>query len=401
MRTLLILATELVAVSHLSFSIVLFIYARRSVAFKAQAWILMLIALIFGASLALSVIYSVPADLGILNPYMLIFLLVTSFLLSINPLGMVMPGYLQVGRMVRYASPAIVVVSLYVLGLLAGSEVVRVGELSDLPEVFLSSDIILRICALLLSFGYIVNIIFVPHLRLRRKSLPKNIVTYAMLLGIVQLMFVVCTIRFSLPLLIVYEILFASVSVMLCGCIIKPLMQAQPYPEIRKVDVPPTNEEISVLEEEDFNEANLFRFERVEYVMQHEKPYVSPDFNRDRLCRLSGFNRHLLLQTVRSQGYNDVHDYISRYRVKELRSLIAAGIITDLRQHDRVGFRTLKTAALAFERYEHTTLAAFLAAAVGEQAVTLRPEAGEAWGADGEGNEGAGPARTADREYSK
>lgn len=363
MKTLLILTTELVAVSHLSFSIVLFIYARRSVAFKAQAWVLMLIAMIFGASLTLSVVCNVPSDLGILNPYMLIFLLVTSFLLSINPLGMVMPGYLQARRMVKYASPAIVIVGLYILGLLAGSRMVTVDELSDLPKVFLSSDIILRISALLLSFGYIVNIIVVPHLRLRRKSLPKNIVTYAMLLGIVQLMFVICTIRFSLPLLVVYELLFASVSVMLCGCIIKPLMQAQPYPEIKKVEVPPTNEEISVLEEEDFNEANRYRFERVEYVMQHEKPYVSPDFNRDRLCRMSGFNRHLLLQTVRSQGYNDVHDYISRYRVKELRNLIASGIVTDLRQHDRVGFRTLKTASLAFERYEHMSLPAFLASA--------------------------------------
>ena len=370
MKTLLILATELVAVSHLSFSIVLFIYARRSVAFKAQAWVLMLIAMIFGVALALSVINSVPYEFGILIPYMLIFLLVTSFLLSINPLGMVMPGYLQVGRMVRYASPAIVVVSLYVLGLLAGSQVVVIHDLADLPEAFLSSDVVLRISALLLSFGYIFNIIFVPHLRLRRKSLPKNIVTYAMLLGIVQLIFVICTIRFSMPLFIVYEILFASVSVMLCGCIIKPLMQAQPYPEIKEVEVAPTNEEISVVEEEDFNEANRYRFERVEYVMQHEKPYVSPDFNRDRLCRLSGFNRHILLQTLRSQGYNDVHDYISRYRVKELRSLILSGEVTDIKQHERVGFRTLKTAAMAFERYEHVTLTAFLAMAAGPQPPT-------------------------------
>lgn len=360
MYILLLLSTELVAVTHLSMAIVLFIYASRSVAYKAQAWVLMLISLIYATVLSFLVLSPDVPAMGMLNPYMLIFLLVTSFLLSINPLGMLMPGYLQLGRMVRYASPAIVVVSLYVLGLLAGSSVVSIDDWSDIANNFLTSDVLLRIIALLLSFGYIFNIIFVPHLRLRRRTLPKNVVSYAMLLGIVQLIFVICTVRFSVPLIVVYEVLFAAVSIMLCGCIINPLMQAQPYPEIKPVEVTPTVEEITVAEEVDFNEANLRRFERVEYVMQHEKPYVSPEFNRERLCRCAGFNRHLLLQTLRSQGYNDVHDYISRYRVSELRRLVEVGEVTDTRQVERVGFKTVKTALMAFERYEHIPLLQFM-----------------------------------------
>ena len=360
MYTYLLLSTELVAVTHLSMAIVLFIYASRSVAFKAQAWVLMLISLIYTFALSFLVLSKSIPDADILNPFLLIFLLVTSFLLSINPLGMLMPGYLQLGRMVRYASPAIAIVALYVLGLLAGSNVVRINGWADIADHFLTTDVLLRIFALLLSFAYIFNIIFVPHLRLRRRTLPKNVVSYAMLLGIVQLIFVICTIRFSEPLLIVYEVLFAAVSMMLCGCIINPLMQSQPYPEIKPVEVAPTVEEISVAEEEDFNEANLRRFERVEYVMQHEKPYVSSDFNRERLCRYAGFNRHILLQTLRSQGYNDVHDYISRYRVTELRRMIESGEINDPRQLERVGFKTIKTAVLAFERYEHVSLLQFI-----------------------------------------
>ena len=371
MYTYLLLSTELVAVSHLSMAIVLFIYASRSVAYKAQAWVLMLISLIYAFALSFLVFSNDVPDVGMLNPFLLIFLLVTSFLLSINPLGMLMPGYLQLGRMVRYASPAIVVVGLYLLGMLAGSSVVGIDSWADVGDHFLSSDVLLRIIALLLSFGYIFNIIFVPHLRLRRHTLPKNVVSYAMLLGIVQLIFVICTIRFSVPLCIVYELLFAAVSMMLCGCIINPLMQAQPYPEIKPVEVAPTVEEITVAEEEDFNEANFRRFERVEYVMQHEKPFVSPDFNRERLCRCAGFNRHILLQTLRSQGYNDVHDYISRYRVSELRRLVEAGEITDTRQLERVGFKTVKTALLAFERYEHIPLQQFITDVAHRRAATL------------------------------
>ena len=88
-------------------------------------------------------------DVGMLNPFLLIFLLVTSFLLSINPLGMLMPGYLQLGRMVRYASPAIVVVGLYLLGMLAGSSVVSIDSWADIGDHFLTSDVLLRIIALL------------------------------------------------------------------------------------------------------------------------------------------------------------------------------------------------------------------------------------------------------------
>ena len=64
-----------------------------------------------------------------------------------------------------------------------------------------------------------------------------------------------------------------------------------------------------------------------------------------------------MLQSLRSQGYNDIHEYISRYRVTELKRLILDGSITDLRQHERVGFLTLKTAVNNFERYENQDLA--------------------------------------------
>ena len=78
-----------------------------------------------------------------------------------------------------------------------------------------------------------------------------------------------------------------------------------------------------------------------------------------RLCRLAGFNRHVVLQSLRSQGYNDVHEYISRYRVAELKRLITEGKITDLRQVEEVGFRSVKTASLCFSRYESGDLQSF------------------------------------------
>ena len=107
----------------------------------------------------------------------------------------------------------------------------------------------------------------------------------------------------------------------------------------------------------------------MEYIMQHDKPFLDPLFNRERLCRLVGFNRHVALQTIRSQGYNDIHEYISRYRVAELRRRIEQGIITDVKQHTQVGFRHNQTAITSFERYEGKGLVEFI-----EQYNQLHPE---------------------------
>lgn len=365
MRILLIIATELVAVTHLTMAIVLFIYSRRSVAYLAQAWITMLTSLIYGVALAFIATHGTAElqPLGMLHPTLIIALLVSSFLLSINPLGMVMPGYLQVGRMLRYASPAAIIVMLYGLGLLVGSKPVTIDNFEALRQNMLSGDVLLRLASVLFSTLYVMGIIVLPHRFIRKTgySLPANIVSYASLLGIVQVMLLVSTIWFDYTLIIIYEVLFTAVSLMLSGCMIKANISVQPYPKIHIVETPPTTQEIESEETRDFNAANARRFESIEYAMQHEKPFVSPDFNREALCRLSGFNRHIVLQTLRSQGYNDVHDYISRYRVSELRRLIETGKVTDIRQHERVGFRTLKTAISAFERYEHIDLATFIA----------------------------------------
>lgn len=364
MRIFLILTTELVAVVHLTMAIVFFIYSRRSVAYLAWAWIQLIVSAIYGVALFFVATRGTAelTPLGMFNPTMLAALLVVSFLLSISPLGMVMPGYLQARRMLRYASPAAALILLYVLCLLAGSRPCQLEQLDDVRRNLLSGDVFLRVLSLVLSTFYVLNIILLPRRLIRHSSysLPANVVSYATLLGIVQVLFVFTTIWFSYPLVMVYEVLFTAVSLMLSCCMIKQGVSERPYPEMLVVETPPTTEEIKKVEEQDFNEANVRRFESIEYAMQHDKPFVSPDFNREALCRLSGFNRHLLLQTLRSQGYNDVHDYISRYRVSELRRLIETHAVTDVRQHEQVGFRTLKTAVLAFARYEHEDLADFI-----------------------------------------
>lgn len=359
MHTLILVTTEFAAAAHLMMSLVMFYLSRRSVQFLSQAWIMLLICLMYCAALFFVATHDAIPQLGILHPVLLIYLLACSYLQSIYPLGLCMPGYLQWGRMWGYAVPALVLIFIYSIGAAAGSNLANVYTFNDIVDFWLSGDVVLRILCLLLSGYYIVNIFRLPHRLVRSMQLPSDLMAYGAALGIVSLFFVVITVEFNLVLLTIYILLFTLVNMFLFFRILRPTVEAISYPDFRQVETPPTREEITQSEVDDFNEANLHRFEMMEYVMQHDSPYLDCNFNRERLCRLAGFNRHMALQSLRSQGYNDIHEYIMRYRVAEFKHRIESGEITDLKQVVDVGFRTPKTAITCFERYEGKEFQAF------------------------------------------
>ena len=161
-----------------------------------------------------------------------------------------------------------------------------------------------------------------PHRLTRQVELPRWMITYGVALGAVSLFFVIITLSFNRLGVIIYILLFTLVNMFLFFRILEPVFNALPHPPLRRVAERPTEEEISHSEQNDFNEANVRRFEVLEFLMQHDRPWLDSQFTRDKLCRHTGLNRHLVLQALRSQGYNDTHEYISRYRVEELKRLI-------------------------------------------------------------------------------
>jgi AraC-like DNA-binding protein len=84
-------------------------------------------------------------------------------------------------------------------------------------------------------------------------------------------------------------------------------------------------------------------------------------FGRDQLCREVGLNRHLVLQSVRSQGYNNVHDYINRYRIEELKRMIRRGEVATIGETVDAGFGTVVTVRSCFKKMEGITLDEFMA----------------------------------------
>ncbi len=256
MHTLILVTTEFAAAAHLMMSLVLFYLARRSVQFLSQAWIMLLICLMYCGALFFIATHEVIPPLGIMHPVLLIYLMVCSYLQSVYPLGLCMPGYLQWGRMWAYATPAILIVSMYGLGAAVGSDLATVYDAGDFRNYFLSGDVFLRVLSLLLSGYYIVNIFRLPHRLVRSMQFPSDLIAYGAALGVVCIFFVVVTIRFNMVLLTIYMLLFTLVNMFLFFRILRPTVEAISYPDFRQVESPPTPAEITQSEADDFNEAN-------------------------------------------------------------------------------------------------------------------------------------------------
>lgn len=355
MLSIVLMTAELTAVCHLMLAVVMFYFARRTMRYLSQAWIMLIFGLLYSATF-LTIYLDKTPDPGLLHPGMLINLMVCSYLQSIYPLGMALPGYLQWGRMWEYASPAIVLILIYAFGILTGSSFVILKDASDIGRYMLTGDVLLRFAALGLSAFYIINIFIIPHRLVRRLELPRDIIAYGTLVGLVSLLYVWLTINFSRSGYVAYMLAFTIANLALTLRVLLPVLDLMRLPAIQPIMAPPTDAELLASAEDDFNAENRLRFERTEYLMQHDKPFTDPQFNRDKLCRLTGLNRHLLLQVIRSQGYNDLHEYISRYRAGYLRTLIEAQPAAAPIPHEAAGFKTLKTAQAALLKYEGLSL---------------------------------------------
>ena len=341
------------SVAHFVLTMVMALLARHQVKYLSIAWIMG----IFATAMLLIAPYSGVAEgrPGILHPCMLMALLAISYLQSIFPLSIPMPGFLQWGRMWKYALPALLFIGFYGFALLLGSRPVIIHTVTDLRAHLLSGDILLRLGMLLTSFWYIINIFRLPH-RLTHVEYPRYLVGYSMVLGLSVVFYMVIAFSYDSRLILIYAVIFTLLNLYLCFRTLETMAFELPKPVIKEVKKAPTDEELRKAEE-DFNEVNRQRFQRVEFWMQQNMAvWTDSTFNRDQLCRETGLNRHLVLECLRSQGYNNVHEYINSYRVNELKRRIRRGQINTFTECLDVGFGSVKTVRSAFLKSEGITL---------------------------------------------
>ncbi|MCD7721678.1 MAG: hypothetical protein LUI09_05555 [Prevotellaceae bacterium] len=346
--------------AHYVIAMVMFVYARHQVRYLSIAWIMAILAFL---STFICLIDTLPVSArGFLQPAALLLLVIVCYLQSIYPLSFVMPGYLQWQRMVKYASPVMALILLYTFPLLLGKTPLVITSTHDLLQHLLSYDILIRLASLALSLAYIVNIFRLPH-RLTHKEFPRYLVGYSLCLGLSAVFYaVVCVLRFNLLLATIYILCFTVLNLYLSLRTLETMALELPKPTITTVEQNPSERDLEQAQR-DFNELNQKRFERVEYWMQHNtEAWKDNTFGRNQLCRETGLNRHLLLQCVRSQGYNNVHDYLSFYRIAELKRMIESGEVTNLTECQDAGFGTTKTVRNCFLRCEGVPVEDFLAA---------------------------------------
>lgn len=359
MQTILLLTLVSCAIIHLMMASVMFLYSRHRVEYLSLGWVLCIFGLSFAIATPFSFVYQ-PGTIGLLHPVMLLVLVATSYLQSIWTLGISMPGYLQWGRMWKYATPAILLIITYLIGLVSGSRPVILQHASELPTHLLNGDILLRLLALGLSIYYIINIYRLPHSLVKNINLPRFIKGYGTAMGLATIYYVLVTVFFNMTLLLIYIYVFTVLNMYMFYRTLETMALRLPKPEIKEVNQAPEPKVIEQVEKEDFNAANLQRFQRTEYFMQNEREWTDNTFGRDRLCEVTGINRHLMLQCLRSQGYNNIHDYINSYRINELKKGIRTGSISCLNDCQNAGFGSVKTARSCFERMEGISLDSYL-----------------------------------------
>ena len=333
------------------------LYARHKVQYLCLAWIDGIFATFLTVLCFCSHVIS-AGEPGILHPAMLFALVCVCFLQSIYPLSIPMPGYLQWGRMWHYAIPAIVWMILYIIVVLfARGEIIKYYTIDDIIDDFLNIAMILRLAALVLGIYYIANIFRLPKAMAKHAHVPRYLIGYCSVLGAVAVLYVMLTIFYSITLLVVYTILFTAINLYLVLRTLETMAINLPKPVIETVREAPTEEQIEQAEQEDFNDANLQRFQRIQYWMQHNREiWTDNTFNRERLCEAVGYNRHIVLQTLRSQGFNNVHDYINSYRIDLLKQLLRNGTVKSVSEALMVGFGTTKTVRSCYEKLEGVSL---------------------------------------------
>ncbi|MDE5788303.1 MAG: hypothetical protein K2H79_07165 [Bacteroidaceae bacterium] len=344
--------------AHYVLAAVMALLARHQVKYLAMAWIMT----IFASAMLATAFFSdaVASRLpGMLHPYALMIVMGVSYLQSIYPLSIPMPGFLQWGRMCRYALPAIVLILLYAAILLAGHRPTILHGVADFRRHALSLDVLLRLAMMVVSFYYVINIFLLPR-RMAHVRYPRYLVGYSMVLGLSVIFYQVVSVSYDVRLMMAYVVVFTLLNLYLCFRVLETMALELPRPVIKEVSEAPADEP-SQKAEHDFNEMNLQRFLRLESWMQRNTGvWTANTFNRDSLCRETGINRHLLLQSLRSQGYNNVHDYINTYRINELKRRIQRGQISTLTDCLDAGFGTIKTVRACFLKLERQPLDSYM-----------------------------------------
>lgn len=344
------------ATAHLVVSAIMGLYARHKVQYLCLAWVNGIFGFVLAAVTTISEQIA-EGEPGIMHPAMIMPLLCGVYLQSIFPLSIPMPGFLQAKRMVKYARPVLALITVYSVARLMGSNIVIMHTFPEVIQNLLSSDVLLRILALGISIYYIVNIFLLPRRMVHKTDIPSYLIGYCLCLGFSVVFFTIVSILYNPTALMIYIIIFTLLNLYLAFRTLEEMAIHLPQPAMIEVQEEPTEDIVEKAEKEDFNEANLLRFKRLEFWMQnHKKEWTDNTFGRDRLCEAVGYNRHLILQCVRSQGYNNVHDYINRYRIEELKQLISSVKITALGEVVDAGFGTIQTARSCFLKMEGITL---------------------------------------------
>ena len=207
METFSLITLVCFATIHLMMASVLALYARYKVEYLCMTWVMGIFSALFCVAIPFYSYFKFET-MGLMNPFMLLALAVTSYLQTISPLGIAMPGYLQWRRMLLYASPTILLLLFYVLHLIRGGRPSVILTYTDLFDRLLGVSMIFRVFALALSVYYVVNLVRLPRMLVKNIELPRYLKGFATVVSLNTIYYVVVSVVYDSLLFYIYLYLF-------------------------------------------------------------------------------------------------------------------------------------------------------------------------------------------------
>ena len=254
--------------------------------------------------------------------------------------------------MIKYSLPLVILVFIYSITLaILGKSAPVYHSLGEMFAGFWQvMDTIARFLALAFSFTFVLSIVLLPRQLLKAETpIPPYVTACCASLGITYACFFVLSIHFFWWLLYLTTALLTAVNIAFVLHSLESIAESIPRPGKRGTEPAAQPAKSPANPRRDFNEDNLFRFSKIEQYMQSSTEWRDTSYTREKLCEAVGCNRHILLQSLRSQGYNTIHEYIMTYRVEYLSRLLQSNPEGNLSQlcFD-AGFSTLITARSAY-----------------------------------------------------
>lgn len=276
-------------------------------------------------------------------------------LIALIPKGVLYPRWLTVSTILKALSFCFGCAFLIILLNAGGIQFIKLKDTTDFYTHLTRADVIIRI--LLLLFSIVVPLYYFLIPIRKKRTDPRISVTYTYLFVYAVFCVLYVGTLFKCP---YFSQLFNLCIYLFYFMVNYRYLQGKPVFFTRVQEPLP---EIFEKKSEDINfaEKHADTIERINRIIQTERPYTDPELTLAKLSLTVGVNRTTLTEIIHSFGYSGFYDYIGALRLEYFKQLACENPYETVSAlHIAAGFNSRATFYRLFQQTEQLTPAEYL-----------------------------------------